>query len=84
MTFEKGLTQKYREEPGENARSKKIHYTLAATTGDAYCGSISETNTREELSFAGREAAEHDNIPVRKRKTWWDGGESNCFRTAQW
>lgn len=84
MTFENDLTQNYKEESKENASSNKAHYTLAATTGDIYCGSIAETNAREELSAVGRKAAEEDNVPVRRRKTWWDAGESNCFRTAQW
>lgn len=78
------LTQNYKQVSWENASSNKTYYTLAATTGDVYCGSVAETNAREELSAAGQKAAEENNIHVRKRKTWWDGGESNCFRTAQW
>ncbi|KAF8420491.1 WD40-repeat-containing domain protein [Tirmania nivea] len=84
MTFKNDLTQNYREESGDNVSSNKLPYTLAATTGDVYCGSVSETNAREELSTAGKKAAEESNVPVRKRRTWWDGEESNCFRSAQW
>lgn len=88
MTIERELTHNLREVLGEgenhNQKASQCYYTLAATTGDTYSGNIVDTNSKEVLSEAGQRAAEKEDIPTRRRRTWPNGDESNCFRSAQW